>query len=130
MENMKKYLLECGLRPRSDFAKVVGIKTPATLDSLLLKAQAYIQYKEKRWPTVPGNPGTGRVSEPQRMMNPRYPIEEEKNKGKTSPWILETTRDQLVVFKTIPLSTLHASVSLPTMPTHNLKPPGSNFSEK
>ena len=46
-DNMKKYLLERGLCPRSDFAKVVGIETPATLDSLLLKAQAYIQYEEK-----------------------------------------------------------------------------------
>ena len=44
---MKKYLLERGLHPRSDFAKAVGIETPATLDSLLLKTWAYIQYKEK-----------------------------------------------------------------------------------
>ena len=44
---MKKYLLERGLHPRNDFAKAVGIETPAMLDSLLLKAQAYIQYKEK-----------------------------------------------------------------------------------
>ena len=44
---MKKYLLERGLCPRSDFAKAVGIETLATLDSLLLKAQAYIQYEEK-----------------------------------------------------------------------------------
>ena len=44
---MKKYLLERGLRPRSDFAKAVGIETPASLDAFLLKAQAYIQYEEK-----------------------------------------------------------------------------------
>ncbi|MCI89336.1 hypothetical protein A2U01_0110624, partial [Trifolium medium] len=34
------------LRPRSDFAKAVGIEKPRTLDDLLLKAQAYIQYEE------------------------------------------------------------------------------------
>ncbi|MCI54158.1 hypothetical protein A2U01_0075406, partial [Trifolium medium] len=42
----KKYLLERGLRPHSDFAKAVGIKKPHTLDDLLFKAQAYIQYEE------------------------------------------------------------------------------------
>ena len=47
MDNMKKYLLERGLRPCNDFAKVVGIETPATLDSLLLKTKAYIQYEKK-----------------------------------------------------------------------------------
>ena len=46
-DNMKKYLLERGLRPYIDFSKAVGIETPATLNSPLLKAQAYIQYKEK-----------------------------------------------------------------------------------
>ncbi|MCI73464.1 hypothetical protein A2U01_0094728, partial [Trifolium medium] len=43
---MKKYLLERGLRPRSDFAKVVGIEKPRTLDELPHKAQSYIQYEE------------------------------------------------------------------------------------
>ncbi|XP_058741225.1 uncharacterized protein LOC131613585 [Vicia villosa] len=45
--HMKKFLLERGLRPRSDFVKAVGIETPATLDEFFLKAQAYIQYEEK-----------------------------------------------------------------------------------
>ncbi|XP_058774979.1 uncharacterized protein LOC131649235 [Vicia villosa] len=45
--HMKKFLLKRGLRPRSDFAKDVGIETPATLDEFFLKAQAYIQYEEK-----------------------------------------------------------------------------------
>ncbi|XP_058761739.1 uncharacterized protein LOC131635149 [Vicia villosa] len=45
--HMKKFLLERGLRPRSDFAKAVGIETPATLNEFFLKAQAYIQYEEK-----------------------------------------------------------------------------------
>ncbi|XP_058732619.1 uncharacterized protein LOC131604175 [Vicia villosa] len=44
--HMKKFLLERGLRPRSDFAKAVGTETPATLDEFFLKAQAYIQYEE------------------------------------------------------------------------------------
>ncbi|XP_058745895.1 uncharacterized protein LOC131618745 [Vicia villosa] len=44
---MKKFLLERGLQPRLDFAKAVGIETPATLDEFFLKAQAYIQYEEK-----------------------------------------------------------------------------------
>ncbi|XP_058784255.1 uncharacterized protein LOC131659027 [Vicia villosa] len=44
---MKKFLLERGLRPCSDFAKAVGIETPVTLDEFFLKAQAYIQYEEK-----------------------------------------------------------------------------------
>ncbi|MCI94825.1 hypothetical protein A2U01_0116123, partial [Trifolium medium] len=43
---MKKYLLERGLRPRSNFAKAVGIEKPRTLDELLLEAQAYMQYEE------------------------------------------------------------------------------------
>ena len=30
-----------------EFSKAVGIETPAMLNSLLLKAQAYIQYEEK-----------------------------------------------------------------------------------
>ena len=51
---MKKYLLKRGLRLRSDFSKVVGIETPATLDSLLLKAQAYIQYEEKETTNIIG----------------------------------------------------------------------------
>ncbi|XP_058783996.1 uncharacterized protein LOC131658752 [Vicia villosa] len=45
--HMKKFLLERGLRPRSDFAKAIGIETPTTLDEFFLKAQAYIQYEEK-----------------------------------------------------------------------------------
>ncbi|MCI56018.1 hypothetical protein A2U01_0077269, partial [Trifolium medium] len=44
--DMKKYLLERGLRPRSDFAKAVCIEKPRTLDELLLKAQAHMQYEE------------------------------------------------------------------------------------
>ncbi|MCI45504.1 hypothetical protein A2U01_0066743, partial [Trifolium medium] len=43
---MKKYLLERGLRPHSDFAKAVSIEKPRTLDEHLLKAQAYMQYEE------------------------------------------------------------------------------------
>ena len=46
-DNMKKYLLEQGLLPHSDFAKAVGIETPTTLDAIFLKAHVYIQYKEK-----------------------------------------------------------------------------------
>ncbi|MCI79965.1 hypothetical protein A2U01_0101236, partial [Trifolium medium] len=45
-DDMKKYLLERGLRPRSDFAKAIGIEKPRTLDELLHKAQAYMQYEE------------------------------------------------------------------------------------
>ncbi|XP_058766411.1 uncharacterized protein LOC131640010 [Vicia villosa] len=45
--HMKKFLLERGLRPRSNFAKAVGIETLAALDEFFLKAQAYIQYEEK-----------------------------------------------------------------------------------
>ncbi|MCI73020.1 hypothetical protein A2U01_0094284, partial [Trifolium medium] len=45
-DDMKKYLLERGLRPRSNFAKAVGIEKPRTLDELLQKAQSYIQYEE------------------------------------------------------------------------------------
>ncbi|CAJ2634295.1 unnamed protein product [Trifolium pratense] len=43
---MKKYLLQRGLRPGSDFAKAVGIEKPPTWDDLLLKAQKYIDYEE------------------------------------------------------------------------------------
>ncbi|CAJ2646924.1 unnamed protein product [Trifolium pratense] len=45
-DDMKKYLLQRGLRPGSDFAKVVGIEKPPTWDDLLLKAQKYIEYEE------------------------------------------------------------------------------------
>ena len=41
-DTMKKYLLERGLRPCNYFEKTVAIETPTTLDSLLLKDQAYI----------------------------------------------------------------------------------------
>ena len=44
--DMKKFLLEHGIHPCSDFSKSVGIGTLVTLDTLLLKAQSYIQYKE------------------------------------------------------------------------------------
>lgn len=47
MENMKKYSLERGLQPCSDFAKAIDIEIPSSLDALFLKAQAYIQNKEK-----------------------------------------------------------------------------------
>ncbi|MCI79986.1 hypothetical protein A2U01_0101257, partial [Trifolium medium] len=43
---MKKYLLERGLRPHSNFAKAMCIEKPRTLDELLHKAQSYIQYEE------------------------------------------------------------------------------------
>ncbi|MCI56202.1 hypothetical protein A2U01_0077453, partial [Trifolium medium] len=36
-----------GLRPRSDFAKAVGIEKPRTLAKILAKAQPYIQYEER-----------------------------------------------------------------------------------
>ncbi|XP_045810472.1 uncharacterized protein LOC123904916 [Trifolium pratense] len=45
-DDMKKYLLQRGLRPSSDFAKAVGIEKPPTWDDLLLKAQKYIEYEE------------------------------------------------------------------------------------
>ncbi|CAJ2654489.1 unnamed protein product [Trifolium pratense] len=45
-DDMKKYLLQRGLRPGSDFAKAVGIEKPPTWDDLLLKAQKYIEYEE------------------------------------------------------------------------------------
>ncbi|XP_045797530.1 uncharacterized protein LOC123891659 [Trifolium pratense] len=45
-DDMKKYLLQRGLRPGSDFAKAVGIEKPPTWDDLLLKAQKYIDYEE------------------------------------------------------------------------------------
>ncbi|MCI49747.1 hypothetical protein A2U01_0070991, partial [Trifolium medium] len=45
---MKKYLLQRGLRPNSDFAKAVGIEKPRTFSDLLLKSQPYIQYEEQQ----------------------------------------------------------------------------------
>ncbi|CAJ2674684.1 unnamed protein product [Trifolium pratense] len=47
-DDMKKYLLQRGLRPNSDFAKAVGIEKPRTFSDLLLKSQAYIQYEEQQ----------------------------------------------------------------------------------
>ncbi|KAK2445077.1 hypothetical protein QL285_016049 [Trifolium repens] len=46
-EEMKRYLLARGLRPRTDFAKAVGIEKPRTLTQLLAKADTYIQYEEQ-----------------------------------------------------------------------------------
>src|SRR4051812_3566253 len=43
---MKRYLLEQGLLPRSDFKKAIKIEKVRTVDALLLKAQAYIAYEE------------------------------------------------------------------------------------
>ncbi|PNX87042.1 hypothetical protein L195_g043126, partial [Trifolium pratense] len=45
-DDMKKYLLQRGLRSNSDFATAAGIEKPPTWDDLLVKAQAYIQYEE------------------------------------------------------------------------------------
>ncbi|MCH99129.1 hypothetical protein A2U01_0020140 [Trifolium medium] len=44
---MKRYLLERGICPRSDFVKAMGIEKPRSLNELLAKAQAYIQYEER-----------------------------------------------------------------------------------
>ncbi|MCI47340.1 hypothetical protein A2U01_0068581, partial [Trifolium medium] len=46
-DDMRHYLLERGLRPRSDFDKAVGIEKPRTLAELLAKARPYIQYEER-----------------------------------------------------------------------------------
>lgn len=46
-DEMKRYLLARGLRPRTDFAKAVGIEKPKTLAQLLAKAEPYIQYEEQ-----------------------------------------------------------------------------------
>jgi hypothetical protein len=46
-DDMKRYLLARGLRPRTDFAKAVEIEKPKTLAQLLAKAEKYIQYKEQ-----------------------------------------------------------------------------------
>ncbi|KAK2397452.1 hypothetical protein QL285_059022 [Trifolium repens] len=44
-DDMKRYLLARGLRPRTDFAKAVGIEKPRTLAQLLAKVEPYIQYE-------------------------------------------------------------------------------------
>jgi hypothetical protein len=46
-DEMKRYLLARGVRPRTDFAKVVGIEKPKTLGLLLERAEPYIQYEEQ-----------------------------------------------------------------------------------
>ncbi|KAK2437304.1 hypothetical protein QL285_022212 [Trifolium repens] len=46
-DDMKRYLLARGLRPRTDIAKAVGIEKPKTLALLLAKAEPYIQYEER-----------------------------------------------------------------------------------
>ncbi|XP_058777898.1 uncharacterized protein LOC131652136 [Vicia villosa] len=45
-DHMKRYLLERGLLPGSDFKKAIKIEKVRTMDALLLKAQAYIAYEE------------------------------------------------------------------------------------
>ena len=46
-DHMKRYLLERGLLPDTEFIKAVGIEPPRTFDALLEKARAYIDYKER-----------------------------------------------------------------------------------
>ncbi|XP_058767845.1 uncharacterized protein LOC131641557 [Vicia villosa] len=45
-DHMKRYLLERGLLPGSDFKKAIKIEKVRTMDALLLKDQAYIAYEE------------------------------------------------------------------------------------
>ncbi|XP_058723609.1 uncharacterized protein LOC131595302 [Vicia villosa] len=45
-DHMKRYLLERGLLPDSDFKKAIKIEKVCTMDALLLKDQAYIAYVE------------------------------------------------------------------------------------
>ncbi|XP_058733300.1 uncharacterized protein LOC131604903 [Vicia villosa] len=45
-DHMKRYLLERGLLPGSDFKKIIKIEKVRTMDALLLKAQAYIAFEE------------------------------------------------------------------------------------
>ncbi|XP_058775571.1 uncharacterized protein LOC131649834 [Vicia villosa] len=45
-DHMKRYLLERGLLPGSDFKKAIKIEKVRTMDALLLKAQAYIAFEE------------------------------------------------------------------------------------
>ena len=46
-DHMKRYLLERGLLPGTEFRKAVGIEPPATFDALLDKARAYMDYEER-----------------------------------------------------------------------------------
>src|SRR4051812_7172057 len=43
---MKRYLLERGLLPRSDFKKAIKIEKVHTMNALLRKAQAFIAFQE------------------------------------------------------------------------------------
>ncbi|XP_058761332.1 uncharacterized protein LOC131634722 [Vicia villosa] len=45
-DDMKRYLLERGLLPGSNFKKAIKIEKVRTMDALLLKAQAYISFEE------------------------------------------------------------------------------------
>ena len=47
VDHMKRYLLERGLLPGTEFRKAVGIEPPRTFDALLEKAQAYMDYEER-----------------------------------------------------------------------------------
>ncbi|XP_058726074.1 uncharacterized protein LOC131597391 [Vicia villosa] len=76
---MKKFLLERGLGPRSDFAKVVEIKTPATLDEFFLKAQTYIQYEEKEAAHAVRNSRQEESSKNGRQDNSRRGIDKKKD---------------------------------------------------
>ena len=45
--HIKRYLLERGLLPGTEFRKAVGIEPPRTFHALLEKARAYMDYEER-----------------------------------------------------------------------------------
>jgi hypothetical protein len=57
-DDMKKYLIECGLRRHNEFAKAIGIEPQATLNDLLNKATTFIDYEEKLATTAVRQPRT------------------------------------------------------------------------
>ncbi|XP_058784451.1 uncharacterized protein LOC131659257 [Vicia villosa] len=82
--HMKKFLLERGLRPRSDFAKAVGIETHVTLEEFFLKAQAYIQYEEKEAAHAVRNSRQEENTKGARQDDSRSGSDKKKDKGRDS----------------------------------------------
>ncbi|XP_058774283.1 uncharacterized protein LOC131648549 [Vicia villosa] len=101
-EEMKLYLLNKGLRPGSDFHKVVGIEKPRTLEDLLIKAQSYITYEE-RVNLLEMKKALGAMT--------RLPAVAEKKEGRRDPETAKRTEAHLDASQNIHLSPLPASTS-------------------
>ncbi|CAI8591639.1 unnamed protein product [Vicia faba] len=109
---MKRYMLERGLLPGTEFRKAVGIEPPRTFDALLEKARAYMDYKERETANRardPRNHGSSssprqdtapprRTGEKRRDDKPRDAREQRGPSGRFTEYTpLTTSRERILV---------------------------------